>query len=99
MSRPIVGRVAETFEELDALPTAELRHRAFHLARERHDIKFFWALLRMVPAADEAEGRPDKLATEVESVRTWLDDFLTPDHEVLESMRPVFIDYLSTHSS
>lgn len=88
----------ETFEELDALPTAELRHRAFHLARDRHDIKFFWNLLRMIPAADEAEGRPDKLATEVESVRTWLDDFLTPDHELLETMRPVFIDYLSTHS-
>lgn len=90
--------MAETFEELDALPTAELRHRAFHLARERHDLRFFWELIKMIPAADEAEGRPDKLATEVESMRTWLDDYLTPDHQVLEAMRPVFIDYLSTHT-
>ncbi len=90
--------MAETFEELDALTTVQLRHRAFQLARERHDLRFFWNLMRMIPAVDEAEGRPDKLATEVESVRTWLDDFLTPDHEVLEAMRPVFIEYLSTHS-
>jgi hypothetical protein len=91
--------VAETFEELDSLPTEELRHRAFRLARERHDLKFFWDLFRMIPAADEAEGRPDKMATEVEGIRTWLDDFLTPDHELLEVMRPVFLDYLSNHHS
>jgi hypothetical protein len=90
--------VPDTFEELDALTTDELRHRAFRLARERHDLKFFWELMRMIPAADEAEGRPDKLATEVESVRTWLNDFLTPDHELLEAMRPVFVDYLKNHS-
>jgi len=90
--------VAETFDELDALTTVQLRHRAFQLARERHDLKFFWDLIRMVPAAEEAEGRPDKLATDVEGVRTWLDDFLTPDHAVLEAMRPVFIEYLSAHS-
>jgi hypothetical protein len=90
--------VPDTFQELDALPTAELRHRAFRLARERHDLKFFWDLMRMIPAADEAEGRPDKLATEVEGIRTWLDGFLTPEHELLEAMRPVFIDYLSNHS-
>jgi hypothetical protein len=90
--------VADTFAELDALSTEELRHRAFRLARERHDLKFFWELMRMIPAADEAEGRPDKLATEVEGIRTWLDDFLTPDHELLEAMRPVFLDYISNHS-
>jgi hypothetical protein len=89
--------VSDTFEDLDALPTHELRHRAFRLARERHDLKFFWDVMRMVPAAEEAEGRPDKLATEVEGVRTWLDDYLTPDHHLLEAMRPVFIDYLSNH--
>ena len=90
--------MTETFEELDALSTDELRHRAFRLARERHDPKFFWELMRMIPAADEAEGRPDKLATEVEGIRTWLNDFLTPDHELLEAMRPVFLDYLTNHS-
>ena len=89
--------MAETFEELDALPTNELRHRAFHVARERHDLKFFWDVLRMIPAAEEAEGRPDKNATEVEGVRTWLDDYLTPDHDLLEALRPVFLDYLTNH--
>jgi hypothetical protein len=89
--------VAETFDELEALPTVELRHRAFHLARQRHDIGFFWELMKMIPAADQAEGRPDKLATEVESMHTWLGDYLTPDRGVLEAMRPVFIDYLSKH--
>ena len=30
-----------TLDELDALTTEELRERAFHVARERHDVKFF----------------------------------------------------------
>lgn len=37
--------------DLDALSTEELRHRAFELAEHRHDVRFFWDLVRHLPAA------------------------------------------------
>ena len=43
---------APSVEELDALSTDELRHRAFALAEEQHDIGFFWELLKhLTPSA------------------------------------------------
>ena len=69
------------------------------LARRRMDLKFFWNLTRMIPAAEEAEGRPDKLAADVEASRTWLRDLLRPDDAMEEALRPVFLDYLREHRS
>ncbi len=66
-------------------------------ARHRMDLKFFWNLIEMIPAAEEAEGRPDKLAADVESSRTWLEDLLRPDDAMEEALRPVFLDYLRKH--
>lgn len=84
-------------DELDQLSSHELRKRAIKLAEHRRDLKFFWNLLEMIPAAEEAEGRPDKLAADVEATRTWLEDFLHPDHPMEEALRPVFLDYLRSH--
>ena len=86
-----------TFEELDKLSSHELRERAMKLARHRLDLKFFWSLLEKIPAAEEAEGRPDKLTADVKTTQTWLNDYLRPDHPMEEALRPVFIDYLLDH--
>jgi hypothetical protein len=86
-----------TFEELDKLSSHELRERAMKLARHRLDLKFFWNLLETIPAAEDAEGRPDKLTADVESTQTWLNDYLRPDHPMEEALRPVFIGYLLDH--
>jgi hypothetical protein len=94
----IVPAVPESFEQLDSLPSDELRRRAFKVAARRRDVRFFWSLLEMVPAGEASEGRPEKLANDVESSRTWLDDFLSPAHPIQEAMRPVFIDYLEQHA-
>jgi hypothetical protein len=91
--------VAPSFEELDQLSSSELRKRAIKLAERRRDLKFFWNLLEMIPAAEGAEGRPDKLSADVESTRVWLEDFVRPDHPLEEAMRPVFIDYLLKHEN
>lgn len=91
--------MTEQFEELDKLPSSELRHRAFKLAEHRLDVKFFWSLLEMIPATESAEGRPEKHATEVESTRTWLADYLAPGHPLEDAMRPIFIDYLEQHGA
>jgi hypothetical protein len=92
-----VPAVTESFEQLDQLSSEELRQRAFKLAVRRRDVKFFWGLLEMIPAGEGAEGRPVKLANDVESSRTWLSDFLRPAPPIQEAMRPIFIDYLVRH--
>jgi ribose/xylose/arabinose/galactoside ABC-type transport system permease subunit len=42
--------------DLDELSTEELRHRAFTLAAQRHDIGFFWSVLKHLPHADDVES-------------------------------------------
>ena len=84
-------------DELDQLSSHELRVRAMKRARRRMDLKFFWNLIEMIPAAEEAEGRPDKLAADVEASRFWLKDLLRPDPQMEEALRPVFLDYLRQH--
>lgn len=40
-----------TTPPLDALSTEELRRRAFALAEQRRDIRFFWDLVRHLPSS------------------------------------------------
>jgi hypothetical protein len=87
------------FAELDALPTEELRERAFAKAREKHDVRFFWSVLRHLPDADEAavlDGAPNSIGPTVdEAVALWreLEGRDLGEQEPL--LRAAFIDYLS----
>ena len=47
------GSAALGSDGLDALPTEELRHRAFELAERRRDFGFFWDLVRHLPSAGD----------------------------------------------
>lgn len=84
-----------TFEELDTLPTEELRERAFHLARERHDVKFFVTIIRHLPHADDAADQEGSLVTDW--VALW-QEFTGHGYGDAEPMlRAAFIDYLMKH--
>lgn len=45
--------MTESVEELDQLSTEELRHRAFERAESKHDVEFFWDLVRHLPSSDD----------------------------------------------
>ena len=45
-----------SFDELEQLSTEELRRRAFDLAESRHDVGFFWDLIRHLPPAETGAG-------------------------------------------
>lgn len=83
--------------ELDALSTEELRQRAFALARQRHDVAFFWHLFTHVPHGrdDSHDGWLGSLAATVEdAVGLWHE---VTAHQYGESeplVRAAFIDYL-----
>lgn len=88
-----------TFAELDALPTEVLRERAFALARERHDVKFYWSVLRHLPDADEAaalDGAPNSIGPTIdEAVALWRELEGRDLGESEPLLRAAFIDYLS----
>jgi len=90
-----------SFAELDALPTAELRERAFAAARRRRDVGFFWSVVKHLPNADEAaelDGAPNSIGPTIEeAVALWreLEGHGYGEQEPL--LRAAFIDYLQKH--
>jgi hypothetical protein len=90
-----------SFAELDALPTEELRERAFALARQHHDIGFFWSVFKHLPDSDEAaelDGAPNSIGPTIdEAVALYreLEGHGYGDQEPL--LRAAFIDYLQKH--
>jgi len=96
-----------SFAELDALPTEELRERAFALARKHHDIKFFWTVTKHLPDSDdvgELDGAPNSIGPIIdEYVALWREfrgkggyrEHGYGEQEPL--LRAAFIDYLQTH--
>lgn len=56
-------------DDLEALPTAELRRRAFEKAQQRRDAGFFWDLVRHLPASKvlaEEDGSPGHVAGSID---------------------------------
>lgn len=89
-----------TPKELEALPTLELRDRAFRLARRRLDVRFFWNLLEMAPAAEAAAGHEDEADQDILSLSERVADVVNPDTpEEADAFRPIYIDYLVEHES
>jgi hypothetical protein len=90
---------AESVEKLDALPTEELRERAFTRAEHRLDIGFFWDLVKHLPASeamadeDASFGNITGSITEVtEAVRELFGRDLGGEEPLF---RARFIDYLT----
>ncbi|HTW19862.1 MAG TPA: hypothetical protein VME70_06600 [Mycobacteriales bacterium] len=92
-----------TADELDALPTAELRERAFARAERHHDIGFFWDLVKHLPSSEtfgsddgSAGGLGESIGGAVELVRELLGR--NDEGGALGPMlRARYIDYLTSH--
>ncbi|WP_432984837.1 hypothetical protein [Dactylosporangium sp. CA-233914] len=91
-----------TLEQLDALTTEDLRDRAFTLARQRRDIKFFWDLFTHVTLSDDdtQDGWIGSLdATIDDAVALWRE---ATSHDYGENeplVRAAFIDYVMQHGN
>jgi hypothetical protein len=90
-----------SFAELDALPTEELRDRAFTTAREHHDFRFFWSLLKRLPDsenASELDGAPNSIGPIVDEAVALFREFEGHGYGEQEPvLRAKFIDYLQKH--
>ncbi|HEX4484331.1 MAG TPA: hypothetical protein VH081_11155 [Solirubrobacteraceae bacterium] len=88
-----------TDDDLDKLSTHELHDRAIHRAERHLDLKFFWSLLQLIPAAEAASGDKGEADYDVQFSRGLISDALhSGDGELGEAMRPVFLDYLRKHA-
>ena len=90
-----------SFAELDALPTEELRERAFAKARENRDLGFFWSVVKHLPDSDQAatlDGAPNTVGPTIEeAVALWRELTGHGYGEQEPLLRAAFIDYLQKH--
>jgi hypothetical protein len=87
-----------TTDDLDKLSTRELHDRAVHRAEKHLDVKFFWSLLEIIPAAEAARGDVGEADFDIESSKGLIKDAVhSGDGELGEALRPVFLDYLRKH--
>jgi hypothetical protein len=86
-------------DDLDTLSTHELHDRAVRRAERHLDVKFFWSLLQLIPAAQTASGDVGEGDYDIQSSKGLIYDALhSGDGALGEALRPVFIDYLRKHS-
>jgi hypothetical protein len=87
-----------TEDELEQLSTRDLHDRAVHRAERHVDVKFFWSLLQLIPAAEAASGDTGEADYDIQSSKGLISDAVhSGDGKLGEALRPVFIDYLRKH--
>jgi hypothetical protein len=85
-------------DTLDELSTHELHDRAIRRAERHLDVRFFWSLLKLIPAAQTAGGDEGEADYDIQSSKGLISDALhSGDGQLGEALRPVFIDYLRKH--
>ncbi len=85
-------------DSLEELSTQELHDRAIRRAETHLDVKFFWSLLKVIPAAEAASGDAGEAEFDVQSSKGLIIDALrSGDGALGEALRPLFIDYLRKH--
>jgi hypothetical protein len=84
---------------LEELPTKEVYLRARRRAVRHLDVRFFWTLLRSIPAAEAAVGELEEAEADVRSGMARLNDLRDAgEGELGEVLRPLYIDYLAKHA-
>jgi hypothetical protein len=85
-------------DDLEALSTKELHDRAVRRAERHLDVRFFWSLLRLIPAAQAASGDEGEADYDIQSSKGLIYDALhSGDGRLGEALRPLFLDYLREH--
>ena len=83
---------------LDALSSEELHDLAVARAKRHLDVKFFWQLIQVLPAAEAASGHLDEADADVLKLSAHVDDVArSGDGEIGDQLRPFYLDYLRRH--
>jgi hypothetical protein len=87
---------AATGKRYEQLSSRELHDLAVRRARHHLDIRFFWELMEVLPAAQAAAGDLREAEADVAQMSAHLNDITDAGRgEVAEVLRPFYIDYLT----
>ena len=85
-------------DPLERLSSKELHDLAVTRAKRHLDVRFFWNLIEVVPAAEAAAGQLEEMEQDVARVSAHIDDITDSGRgEVAEQLRPFYLDYLRKH--
>ena len=80
------------------MTSEKLHDLALHHALRHVDVRFFWQLLKILPAAEVQAGEPEEAELDVFTLRGHLDDLTDSGRgEIAEELRPFYLDYLRRH--
>jgi hypothetical protein len=87
-----------TDDGLEQLSSKELHDRAVKRAKHHVDVKFFWELTKLVPAAEAAAGNFDEAENDVFHLSAHVDDLTdSGEGETADMLRPFYLEYLRKH--
>ena len=85
-------------DDLDRLSSQELHDLAVSRAKRHLDVRFFWELMRLLPAAEAAAGELDEAETDVMKLSAHVDDVADAGRgQVADMLRPFYLEYLRRH--
>jgi hypothetical protein len=83
---------------LDGLSSQALHDLAVSYAKRHLDVRFFWELMELLPAAEAAAGELDEAEADVMTLSAHIDDITDSGRgEIAEMLRPFYIEYLRRH--
>jgi hypothetical protein len=83
---------------LEQLSSQELHDIAVQRAKKHLDVRFFWNLMKVLPAAEAAAGEWEEVENDVDRISGHFDDLTDSGRgEVAENLRPFYIEYLREH--
>lgn len=90
--------MARPRDELEQLSSEELHDEAVRVAARHADVRFFWRLLRALPAAEAGAGEMDEASNDVQSLIGHIDDIRdSGEGDVADNLRPLYVEYLVEH--
>jgi hypothetical protein len=92
----MTDHAATSAESYEQLSSRELHDLAVRRARRHVDIRFFWQLMEVLPAAQAAAGDLREAEADVAQMSAHLNDITDAGRgEVAEVLRPFYIEYLT----
>ena len=83
---------------LERLSSPELHDLAVSRAKRHLDVRFFWRLMKYLPAAEAAAGELDEADNDIQRMSAHVDDVTDAGRgEVAEMLRPFYLEYLREH--
>jgi hypothetical protein len=91
--------MSEIDDPYDRLSSEELHDLAVNHAKRHLNVKFFWELMRILPAAEAAAGEYEEANADIQRMSAHIDDVTDAGKgEVAEQLRPFYLEYLRKHN-